>query len=462
MDNLLQELISDLQILIRQPSISATKQGLEECAILLFNMMKNAGIQTELLYLDNQVKKESGTDYKPSTPPPPPLVFGSLKSKSNPNAKTILFYNHYDVQPVDPLEKWDDDPFSGKIIENTIFGRGSSDDKGEFITRLKAVEFFLKSTGDVPCNIKFLLEGEEEIGSPNLGKYLAKYKDRLKSDIVIWESGYIDKNKNAIISLGQKGILNVEIVVQGPKRDVHSSLAVAIENPAWTLIHILSSISDKQNNILIKDWYNESKPLSLEESNLIEKEPFFENDFKNEYGIPRFKNNKTGDEIKKDLVVESTCNISGLSSGYTNNGIKTILPSNATVKIDFRLNPFMDPINQYNKLVKHIRDRGYSEEEVKIIYLSGEPAHRTNLNNKYLKLIIQAASEIFNGVILNISSAGTGPMYTFKKYLNVDSVCIGSTIMPNKMHSPNEFTNIDLLKLATNCFIQIINKISQI
>ena len=130
--------------------------------------------------------------------------------------KTILFYNHYDVQPIDPIEKWDEDPFSGKVDGNVIFGRGSSDDKGELITRLKAVEFFLKQTGDVPCNIKFLIEGEEEIGSPNLNKYLLEYIEKFHCDMVIWESGYIDNKGRAIISLGQKGILNVELNVQGP------------------------------------------------------------------------------------------------------------------------------------------------------------------------------------------------------------------------------------------------------
>ena len=194
-------LISDLQILIRQPSISATNQGLEECSILLSNMMKNAGIQTDLLFLDLEEQVESRTIGRI-----PPIVYGEVKSKSNPSGKTILFYNHYDVQPVDPIEKWNEDPFSGKVIGNHIYGRGSSDDKGELITRIKAVEYFLQETGDVPCNIKFLIEGEEEIGSPNLIKYVQRYKEKFKSDLVIWESGYVDKDDRAIISLGQKGI----------------------------------------------------------------------------------------------------------------------------------------------------------------------------------------------------------------------------------------------------------------
>lgn len=457
--SLMDTLISDLQILIRQPSISATHEGLEECAILLSNMMNNAGINTELLYLDplDEMRVNSGNPCKI-----PPIVFGEIRSKINPDGKTILFYNHYDVQPVDPLEKWNDDPFSGKLEGDLIFGRGSVDDKGELITRLKAVEFYLQQTGDVPCNIKFIIEGEEEIGSPNLGNYLEKYSERFECDLVIWESGYVDSRGRSIISLGQKGILNVEIKVQGPINDVHSSLATAIENPAWKLVHILSSISDENGKVLIDGWYDEVKKLTDIELQLLVNEPFDEEGFKKEYGVSRFVNNNCGFEVKKSLAIDPTCNISGLFSGYKSKGVKTIIPSNASVKLDFRLVPNMDPTVQFEKLVKFIRSKGYSEEEVGISFLSGEASYRTPLENGYITPVFEAASQFFNGVILNISSAGTGPMYTFKKYLSVDSICIGSTILPNKMHSPNEYAVIDLLNKGTKCFIELIRKMSEI
>ncbi|MGN6821566.1 MAG: M20/M25/M40 family metallo-hydrolase, partial [Candidatus Nitrosocosmicus sp.] len=164
------KLIIDLQRLIRIPSVSAKKQNLEECAKEIVKMMKEIGISSELIYfeIDN------------NAPTIPPIVYGEVKSKSNPNGKTILFYNHYDVQPEEPLDLWDYNPFEGTIKENKIFGRGASDDKGELITRLKAVEYLLKNTGDVPCNIKFLVEGEEEIGSNNISKYINKFKNKFK------------------------------------------------------------------------------------------------------------------------------------------------------------------------------------------------------------------------------------------------------------------------------------------
>jgi acetylornithine deacetylase/succinyl-diaminopimelate desuccinylase-like protein len=214
-DNNMKGLLLDLQSLIRQPSVSAKNEGLEECARLVGKIMKNSGIKSEILYLGKGV---------------PPVVYGEVRSKQNPS-KTILFYNHYDVQPAEPFELWDDKPFSGKIKGNKIFGRGAADDKGELITRIKAVKSYLKAHGDVPCNVKFLVEGEEEIGSMHVEKYLKKYKNKLECDGVIWEFGYVDEKNRPIISLGMKGLLYVELSAIESVRDAHSSLAVIIKNP---------------------------------------------------------------------------------------------------------------------------------------------------------------------------------------------------------------------------------------
>src|ERR671926_664685 len=165
-------LVSDLQTLIQCPSVSAKREGLVECAKILCDIMSKAGIKTEILYLYNN---NSGSDDKKDIPPP--VVYGEVISKSNPNGPTILFYNHYDVQPEDPVDLWEADPFSGKVEGNYVFGRGSADDKGEMITRIKAVEYYLKKTGDVPINIKFMVEGEEEVGSVNVEQYLNRYRN---------------------------------------------------------------------------------------------------------------------------------------------------------------------------------------------------------------------------------------------------------------------------------------------
>ncbi|MDE1726560.1 MAG: M20/M25/M40 family metallo-hydrolase [Thaumarchaeota archaeon] len=435
-------LISDLQKLIRQPSVSAKNLGLEECARLVAQIMKKSGIRAEILRLGRGV---------------PPAVYGEVRSKKNPR-KTILFYNHYDVQPEEPLELWDDAPFSGKIKGNKIYGRGSADDKGELITRIKAVEAFLKTTGDVPCNIKFLVEGEEEIGSMHIENYLKKYQKRLSCDGVIWEFGYVDEKDRPIISLGMKGLLYVELSVQESIRDAHSSLAVLIENPAWRLIGALKTLRDKNGTILIKDWYEEVDNFTKEELDVIALEPFDEKSFKKEYGVKRFVGNKKGINIRKAVVGDPTCNIAGFSSGWEGLGAKTVLPSKALVKIDFRLVPKMDPLRQLSRLKRHLKEKGFGDIQVRMIH--GEAASRTKISDPFVKVVEKAADESFGTSITSVSSAGTGPMYSFSKVLKAPCISIGSTYVYARIHSPNEFARIDLLKKTTKCMCKIMKKFS--
>ena len=185
---------------------------------------------------------------------------------------------------------------------NYIYGRGSADDKGELITRIKAVEYFLKKTGDVPCNIKFIVEGEEEIGSVNIEKYLSKYRQKLAADGVIWEFGYVDEKNTPIISLGMKGLLYVELIARGPSRDVHSSLAVLIENPAWRLVQALNTIRSTNGKILIKDRYKEVMEFTSEELDLVFRDPFDEQEFKRQYAVRKFVNDVRGIQARKALV----------------------------------------------------------------------------------------------------------------------------------------------------------------
>jgi acetylornithine deacetylase/succinyl-diaminopimelate desuccinylase-like protein len=455
-------LISDLQSLIKQPSVSAKKQGLVECAGLVASIMNKAGLNAEVLYLDDDSKTKDNTRSVANSTSPPPIIYGEVKSKANPNGKTLLFYNHYDVQPEDPIELWDEEPFGGKVEGNYIFGRGAADDKGELITRIKAVEYFLKKTGDVPCNVKFLVEGEEEIGSENLEKYLIYYKKKIcKCDEVIWESGIVDEKGTAIIELGVKGILSVELLAKGPVRDAHSSLAVLIENPAWDLVRALNTLLNDNGKILIKDWYKEVKQFTSEEIGAITKEPFDEEEFKKEYGIEKFANNLENiEEIKQALVGMSTCNIAGLLSGYTGENAKTVLPAKAMAKLDFRLVPEMMPEKQFERLHEHLIEHGFSDNNPELKFLDGVPASRTPINHPFVKLVEESAREIFGKAIVSVSSAGTGPMYYFDKVLGAPSVCVGGPYKYCRAHSPNEFTRIDLLNKTTKCIGNIMERMN--
>ncbi len=443
-DTHMDELISDLQTLIRQPSVSAKNEGIEECAKLVQKLLKKSGIKSEILRLKKGVA---------------PIVYGEIKSKQNPT-KTLMFYNHYDVQPAEPFDLWDDPPFSGTRRGNKIFGRGATDDKGELITRIKSVEAYLKSTGDVPCNIKFVIEGEEETGSAHIENYLKKYKKKFSCDAVIWEFGYVDAKDRPIIGLGMKGLLFVELSVKESIRDVHSSLAVLIKNPAWRLIEAVKTLRNTDGKILIKDWYKEVTPFSKNDLELIKNEPFDENMFKKEFGVKSFVGNKKGMDAKKALVGGATCNIAGFVSGYTGDGAKTVLPGYALVKIDFRLIPKMDPKKQVLRLKNHLKSKGFADIGIKVFH--GEAAARTNSSNPFVSVVKDAADKSFGKSILNVSHAGTGPMYPFVDILNAPCISIGSTYMFSRIHSPNEFARVDLLKKTTKCMCLIMNNFGNI
>ena len=441
-DKNMNTLVNDLCILIQQPSVSAKNQGIKKCANLVKNTLKKSGIKAEILSTKNY----------------PPIVYGEIKSKNNPH-KTLLFYNHYDVQPVEPIELWNDDPFSGKINGNKIYGRGSSDDKGEMITRIKAAESFLKETGDVPCNVKFVIEGEEETGSAHIEQYLKKYKKKFSCDGIIWEFGHVDNKDRPIIDLGMKGLLYVELSLRESNMDSHSSLAVLIKNPAWRLIDALKTLRDPSGKILIKNWYNEVKPLSNEDIKILKSFPFNEVEFKKEFGIKQFLGNKKGLMIKKSLAAEPTCNIAGIVSGYHAEGAKTVIPAEGRVKIDFRLVPNMDPKKQEIRLRKHLKSNGFGDIKIKVYH--GEAAARTDSKHPFVSHVTSAASESFGKYILSVSSAGTGPMHSFTKILNAPAIAIGSTHVFSRIHSPNEYTRIDLLKKATKCMCIILENFSK-
>ena len=441
-----ESVISQLQQLIRVPSISAQNQSLPECATLVAKIMNECGINSKLLYLEFSKTEENI----------PPIVYGEVKSIKNPNGKTLLFYNHYDVQPPEPLELWKSNPFDGNRDGNYIFGRGASDDKGELITRIKAVEYYLRKTGDIPCNIKFVVEGEEEIGSPHIGQYLEKYRQKLQCDGIIWEFGYIDEKNRPIISLGMKGLLNVEMNVVGPNADVHSSHAVLIENPAWRLVSALSSLRDTKGKILIDNWNSDVREFTPEEIECINKEEFDVQDFKKNHDLSNLINENDMELMKRSFVGGPTCNIAGLLSGYTGPGSKTILPGKAMAKLDLRLVPNMVPEKQFQKLRNYLERIGFSD--IKLTYLNGVAASRTSINHPFVKLIQQCAVQEYGQAITSVSSAGTGPMSFFNKILGAPCVSIGSTFKYSKMHSPNEFARIDLLKKTISCIGRIIEK----
>ena len=434
-------MVTNLQKMIRQPSVSAKNEGLEQCATLVSDMLADIGLESRLLYL----KKYAHA---------PPVIYAEILSKSNPD-KTVLFYNHYDVQPAEPFDLWTYPAFDGVRRGNKVYGRGSTDDKGEIAARMHAISSYIQETGDVPCNVKFLIEGEEEIGSMHLPKYLYKYKRQMACDGVIWEFGYVSSDGRPIIGLGMKGLMFVELEARGPSRDAHSSLAVLIENPAWRLVGALGTMRSPDGNITIKGWNDHTVDFTPFDLRLLRKEPFDDDMFKKEFKIEKFACGIRGSlAAKKALAGFPTCNIAGMTSGYVGSGAKTVLPAKATAKIDFRLVPGMDPDRQFEILQRHLKSHGYEDVRARMIHK--EAAARTDPTDTFVKNVTRAAQLSFCAKpIINVSNAGTGPMHAVSAALRVPCVSVGSTYLYSRMHSPNEFARVDLLKKTAHCMCRI-------
>src|SRR5690625_5270595 len=243
-----------------------------------------------------------------------PIVYGEIK---NNNEKTLSFYNHYDVQPEDPIDEWDTEPFEPTIIDGRLFGRGTADNKGNLLARVCAVHAYQQVYGKLPVDIKFVFEGEEEVGSPNLMTFAKEHPEKMETDGFLWEGGERASDGGLDVGLGVKGICYVELVARAGNRDLHSSEAPVIENPAWRLVWALNTLKNEQEEILIDGFYDDIIPVTEEEIEFIKNIPVDEETMLKERGLSNFLHNVSGLELKKKLFLDPTCTICGIESGYT-------------------------------------------------------------------------------------------------------------------------------------------------
>lgn len=439
-----EEIVERLRVLCRQPSVSAQGLGLRECAELTRDLMEEVGLKAELVPLRDG----------------PPVVYGELGSHSSKSNKTLVFYNHYDVQPPEPLELWESDPWAAEVRDGRIYARGAADNKANIVSRLAAIEAFLRTQGDVPCNIRFVIEGEEEIGSPHLSQFIEEHGHRLRGEGAIWEFGGLDYGDIPAVTLGLKGMLYVEFFVKSLAKDTHSARAAVVENPAWRLIHALSTLRDQKGRITIEGWYDDVRDFTPEELEALKREPLREEELKKELGINQFLNGMSGLELKKAVVGHPTANIAGFYSGYIGEGHKTVLPAYAKAKMDFRLVPDQDPQRLAQLLRDHLKRRGFGDIELTI--QAENPAARTPINAEIVRIACDTAREVFQKEpIVHISSAGSGPMHLFTHNLRLPTVAIGCNHPCNNTHAPNENQRIDALLLGTRWIAAVMEQFGQ-
>lgn len=429
-------MVAGLQRLIKQPSISSTGEGIEECAALVAEMLEDIGIQSRILTVSGHA----------------PLVYGHLSSGGD---NTVLFYNHYDVQPAEPLEMWKYPPFGGTVENGRVYGRGSADDKGELVSRMEAVRT-LSESGDLSCDVKFVIEGEEENGSLGIPAYLDKYGGMMACDGVVWEFGYVDESDRPVIGLGMKGMMYVEMTARGPGRDLHSGTAPLVQNAAWRLVGALSTLATDDGRIRIPGWYAEAQPISEEEAGAIRRMPYDADSVKRDLGIERFVRNQNAQQAKKDLAGIATCNIAGIWSGYTGDGTKTVLPSRASAKLDLRLVSGMDPQVQWRRLQDHLRRHGYGDVEIRLIH--AEPGIRTSPDHPFVRAVRNAADGAYGTHVLSVTYPETGPIWHFSTKLHAPCILAGGTPMRTPLHAPNEYARIDYMEKTAKMIIGLLNR----
>lgn len=415
------EYIDELKTLVRQPTVSAQGIGVPETARIVLDRTRRAGIAADALTVNGG----------------PPTIVG----ETGRGERTLLVYNHYDVQPPDPLDEWETPPFEPTERDGVLFGRGVSDNKGNLMARLQAIEAYRATVGDVPLRIRFLYEGEEESGSEHLGAFVDRYGDRLKADGCIWEAGYKDAAGRPTISCGLKGIAYVELRVRGAKKDAHSSLATIVPNPAWRLVWALATLKNERDEITIDGFNDEVRTPTRDELAFLERVPFDEEGTRKIHGITGFVRGLTGLELKKKHFYEPTCTICGIVSGYTGKGSKTVLPAVASAKIDFRLVPDLNPDKVTRLLRAHLDRRGFTD--VEIVPSHGESPSRWPTDSPAAKAAVAACRATYGtDPVVYPLMAGSGPMAQVCDALAIPVVGFGSGNASSANHAPNENINV--------------------
>ncbi len=410
--------------LVRQPSISAQDVGFDKAPQLVKEKLESVGLESEIMPVANADR---------------PSVFGKSDGVSD---HTLLFYTHYDVQPPEPLELWESEPFVPTRRGDRLYGRGMSDDKGNIAARLAAIRAFREVRGELPCNLKFFVEGEEEIGSPNLGGLIEQRGRDFMADACIWEGGGRTLSNDPFIYLGLKGILTINLRVKKLSGDAHSSYATILPAAAWRLVQALNAIKDAEDWILIPGFHDDIRPVTRKEQEAIRRLPDEEAAWKSTFGVKEFTGGVRGDALRNKYLLEPTANINGFISGYNGAGMKTVLPAEASAKMDFRLVPDQRPRDIFQKLRKHLKDQGF--EDVEVEYLAGVNPSRTPIDSPWVRLVAETASDVYGRKpVIAPNMAGTGPMYDFAETLGMPVATSGVDHPSHKIHAPNENITIE-------------------
>ncbi|MBI4336848.1 MAG: M20/M25/M40 family metallo-hydrolase [Chloroflexi bacterium] len=423
------EAVKDLERICNQPSVSAQGLGIAECADLVKRMLEETGISAHLL----------------AAPGGPPAVFGEIRGAS---ARTLLVYDHFDVQPPEPLELWQTPPFNLSVRDGCAYARGVSDDKGNLVARLHAIRAWLKVKGRLPCSLQYIVEGEEEIGSPHMGAFMGQHRSLFKADFCIWEGGGVNSQGRPQIILGCKGIVYLELEAKGTGHDAHSSYGAVVPNAAWRLAWALRTIKGPDERVRIRGFYDRvRRPTRVELAALRRLPDETEADLRG-WGLKGFLKDVRGYTYRKRHLLEPSCSICGIEGGYTGKGTKTVIPAAARAKIDFRLVPDQRPEEVVEGLKAHLAEHGFGDIQVRDPGGHSPPA-RTPITSPWVKVVGETAKEVYSGPPeVSPTAAGSGPMAYFRQ-LGLDVIMgVGAGYPESRIHSPNENIRLDDFRRA--------------
>jgi acetylornithine deacetylase/succinyl-diaminopimelate desuccinylase-like protein len=419
--------LSELFELLRIPSVSADsrhKGDVRKAAEYVAQKLTEAGADSV------QLMETKGH----------PIVFG--EKIVDPAKPTVLVYGHYDVQPPDPLDLWKTPPFEPTVRDGNIYARGACDDKGQFYMHIKAFEIMMKHKL-LSCNVKFMIEGEEEVGSDNLGTFVKENKAKLKADVILISDTSLISLDQPSITAGLRGLSYMEVEVTGPNRDLHSGVyGGAVANPANVLSKMIASLHDENGRITIPGFYDQVAELSSADREALNKAPFDLNEYKKELGIGEIQGEKGYTTLER-TGTRPTLDVNGIWGGYTGEGAKTVLPSKASAKISMRLVPNQRPDEITALFTKHFLSIAPISVKVKVTaHHGGEPAV-TPTDSKAFKAAANAFEEVWGKTPIPTRDGGSIPIVAlFKKELGLDTVLMGFGLDTDALHSPNEHYGI--------------------
>ncbi len=417
-----EKFLEELTLFCQQPSIAASGEGMEKMPLLVQDYLKGLGAEVEVYRVADSY----------------PIIFAELKSP-RPKAPTLFIYNHYDVQPPDPLEAWTTPPFAPEVRHGHFYARGVGDNKGNLLSRLQVIGAWQKVHGELPLNIKWVIEGEEEIGSPHLQEFAEKYGYLWQdSDFCLWETGGVNEKGEPILNLGMKGIVYLELSCHFNNYDLHSGLAAIADSPVWRLIQALNTLRDEKGQVLIRDFYEHRQPLRESEEEMLRQKDFDPASFMASKGIQRAlvdPQDKVG--FLKQMYLGGTVNICGIWGGFTQKGVKTIVPSQVRAKIDLRLVRGQKTDDIVQKLRRHLDSEGFSDIEIKL--LASQEGGQSDITDFYIQETIKILRQTYQKEVdLNLTNLGSGPIYFLASQFNIPVIQIGCGYPGSQIHAPDE------------------------